>query len=197
MSTVDQAIQSVFNKSRKDKFLLVLTIPKILRDSAVSTQAARSSNNFIENTLQFSVYGSVIPEISVPEVVAGHSGQSFKASSHNRPPFENIRVEFTVDNQFNNYWVVYKWLNLLNNDKQSSYEAENEELITSPRLRPEQYQTTFTIYGKDEFDNNVIQFDYTKAFPVKLGGISYNYRDPSEMQSYFEFAFAQFTAELV
>ena len=156
-----------------------------------------------ENALQFSVFGSVIPEISVPEVTAGYSGQTYKLSSHSRPPYNNITVNFTVDNRFNNYWVIYKWLNILNNEKESFYNTDDPVTIPTNYtklpvdLQPSQYQTDLTIFGKDEFDVNVIKFTYTKAFPVLLNGIDYNYREAGEIESSFSFAFSQFFAELV
>jgi len=203
----DQPIiqQSQLNKSRKDKFLLVLNLPPILRNINTNDLSSRSTNLINQNTLQFSVYGNVVPQIQVPEVIAGYSGQNYKVSSNSRPPYDNITVNFTVDNQFNNYWVLYTWLNLLNDQYLSTYDQNNVvpdgAILNGPNLnpilQPQAYQTSFTLYGKDEFDNNVIKFTYTKAFPVSLGNIDYNYREPGEMETTFEFAFSQFFAELV
>jgi len=204
----DQTIyqQSTLNKSRKDKFLLVFTLPPILRNYNTNDLSVREKGLVNQNSVQFSVYGSVIPTISVPEVTAGYSGQSYKASSNNRPPYDNISVNFTVDNQFNNYWMLYTWLNLLNDEEQSLYDANQivpDQSISkksgalNPKLQPQAYQTDLTVYGKDEFDKNIIKFTYTKAFPVSLGSINYNYRDPGEMETTFEFAFSQFFASLI
>jgi len=204
----DQTIyqQSTLNKSRKDKFLLVFTLPPILRNYNTNDLSVREKGLVNQNSVQFSVYGSVIPTISVPEVTAGYSGQSYKASSNNRPPYDNISVNFTVDNQFNNYWMLYTWLNLLNDEEQSLYDANQivpDQSISkksgalNPKLQPQAYQTDLTVYGKDEFDKNIIKFTYTKAFPVSLGSIDYNYRDPGEMETTFEFALSQFFASLI
>jgi len=198
--------QSTLNKSRKDKFLLVFNLPPILRNYNTNDLSSRGQNIINQNSVQFSVYGSIVPQIQVPEIVAPYSGQSYKVSSNTRPPYENITVNFTVDNQFNNYWVIYSWLNLLNDQQQSIYDANQDvpdgtiynssgKLATS--LQPQSYQTDFTVYGKDEFDNNVIKFTYTKAFPVSLGNIDYSYREPGEMETTFEFAFSQFFASLI
>jgi len=164
----DQTIyqQSTLNKSRKDKFLLVFTLPPILRNYNTNDLSVREKGLVNQNSVQFSVYGSVIPTISVPEVTAGYSGQSYKASSNNRPPYDNISVNFTVDNQFNNYWMLYTWLNLLNDEEQSLYDANQivpDQSISkksgalNPKLQPQAYQTDLTVYGKDEFDKNIIK----------------------------------------
>ncbi len=201
--TTDPITQSQLNKNRKDKFLLVLDLPPLLKPLNNTNPGVRSNVLINENSLQFSVYGSVLPTISVPEVEAPFAGGTYKLSSNSRPPYDNITVNFTVDNRFNNYWVIYKWLNLLSSSKNIVY---SEDSILPPQsdygklplpLQPRSYQTDLSIYGKDEFDNNVIKFTYTKAFPVSLQSIDYNYRDSDEIESSFTFAFSQFFAELV
>jgi len=105
----------------------------------------------------------------------------------------------------NNYWVIYKWLDLLNNDYGSTYDYDNLSGVTAPKntskpdslTPPEDYQTDFSIYSKDEYNNNIVKFTYTKAFPVGLGAIQYNYRTSEEIESTFEFAFSQFHMELL
>ena len=59
------------------------------------------------------------------------------------------------------------------------------------------YQVDMTIYGLNEFNKNVIEFTYTKAFPVSLGSIGYSYRDPSEMESSVTFSFSQLLVNLL
>ena len=190
----DPILQSQLNKSRSDKFLLVLNLPPILRN--IQSNSVRSNNLLQQDALQFSVYGSVVPNVSVPEVTAGYGGQSYKLSSNSRAAFDNISVNFTIDNRFNNYWVIFKWLALLNDPKGKGY-SPDQQLNTDKKIAPEQYQTDFTLFGKDEFDKNIIKFTYTKAFPVNLGSIDYSYREETELTTTFEFAFSQFFVELM
>jgi len=202
--------QSQLNKSRLDKFLCVINIPEGLRGINDNNIGSTANNKINENSLQFSVYGAVVPDVTVPDVILPYAGQSFKLSSNTRPPYANVTVSFTVDNKFNNYWVIYKWLDLLNDDKESVFDAADiadttkvsSESRTSDKKRnrsstpPELYQSLITIYGMDEFDKPVVQFDYTKAFPVSLGGINYNYRESGEIEIEFEFAFSQLIVKL-
>tara|TARA_R110000751_G_scaffold84451_1_gene168969 strand:- start:9214 stop:9828 length:615 start_codon:yes stop_codon:yes gene_type:complete len=204
MATINQ---SQFNKSRLDKFLLVLNLPPILKDISKQYLGARENKVVIENSLQFSVYGTVVPSIRVPEENLGYAGQSFKVSKHSRPAYENVSVNFTIDNEFNNYWVIYKWLDLLNDEKNSQFngkdifktpnvstkERNQNKTLTSPEL----YQTDITLYALDEFDKTKVKFVYTDAFPVDLGGIDFNYRSAGEIETTFEFAFSQLLVELV
>jgi len=124
MANLDTYNQSLFNKSRKDKFLLVLNLPEALKKIAKSDYN-RSNETIVKNTLEFSVYGTVVPEINIPEVDLRYGGQPFTLSSKARPPYQPVTVNFTVDNRFNNYWTIYKWLNILNDSETGQYDADN------------------------------------------------------------------------
>lgn len=199
--------QSQFNKSRLDKFLMVINLPDPLKGINTTDLSVHTDNKINENSLQFSVYGAVIPNISVPGITEQYAGQSFKVSSHTRPPYDNVSVNFTVDSRFNNYWVLYKWLDLLNNDKQSVFDSDDlsktPAIATSSRNKVKSsnpttsYQADITLYAKDEYDKNVVKFVYTNAFPVNLGGINFNYRTEGEIETTFEFAFSQLLVELL
>lgn len=183
--------QSHLNKGRKDKFHMVLSLPPILRTLNNDNLSVRAKNIISLDAIQFSIFGAVIPNIQVPSTTAGYAGQSYKVSTFSRPPYEDITVNFTVDNLYNNYWVIYKWLDILNDDKVSYFNKDN-----LPDVKVQNnYQTDIVVYAKDEFDKNVMKFTYTKAFPVGLGGINYSYRDGEEIESSFTFAFSQFISE--
>ena len=199
--------QSQFNKSRLDKFLLVLNLPPALKGINDQYIGSRDNTKVNDNSLQFSVYGSVVPTIEVQSETLGYAGQSYKVSKHTRPPYENITLNFTIDNEFNNYWVIYKWLDILNDEKESQF--NDKGIVTVPNVStkernmnktltsPDLYQTDITLFALDEFDKNKVKFIYTDAFPVSLGGINFNYRQPGEIETTFEFAFSQLLVELV
>ena len=199
--------QSQFNKSRLDKFLMVINLPDPLKGINTTDLSVHTDSKINENSLQFSVYGAVIPNIKVPEITEQYAGQSFKISSHTRPPYENVAVNFTIDSRFNNYWVLYKWLDLLNNDKRSVFDSDDlsktPAIATSNRNKVKSpnptslYQADITLYAKDEYDKNIVKFIYTNAFPVNLGGINFNYRTEGEIETTFEFAFSQLLVELL
>ncbi len=193
MSTVQQ---SILNKNRKDKFLLVLTLPNILKEVNKSSLNERSSNYLNQDTLQYSVYGNVVPNIVVPDVDVAFSGQTGKVTSYNRPAYPGVTVDFTVDNGYNNWWVLWYWLNVINNSTQGYYNSNN--LPTNSAFKNvNSYMTDITMYGLDEYDNKVIQFDYLQAFITGLGGINFNYRDPEQIESSFTFVFSQFNTQLI
>ena len=98
--------QSLLNKARKDKFVFVLTLPEAMKNMKASLPESRSDNKILPDTLQFSVYGAVLPQVTVDAGTIRYSGQAVKFSAHSRPEYQNVSVNFVVDNEFNNYWVI-------------------------------------------------------------------------------------------
>jgi hypothetical protein len=182
--------QSAFNKQRKDKFIMVFQLPKILRTS--QSVFIREKKKVIPDSVQCSIYGAVIPSLNIPSTNVPYGGQVPKVSTFARPAFENMSVNFTIDNLFNNYWVIYKWLNSFNDGKTGLY---NTNIPSGGSIAD--YETTITIYGRDEYNKNVIKFNFYHCFPVSLGGIGYSDRDTGEMESVFQYGYHQFEAELL
>ena len=153
--------QSPFNKERKDKFVLVIPTPKVLRDDVSKT--ARQNKFVNPDTIQISIFGSVIPEVSVPEIETRYSGQNLHITSHNRPTSPPIDVNFTIDNRFSNYWFIYSWLNKMQDDYAGYFDANKE--LKKGAVVEDLYMANFTIYGLDEYNKKVVQFDFSKGFP--------------------------------
>lgn len=191
----DKIQQSVFNKSRKDKFLFVLTLPKAMKDISYSLPENRDQDHVIPDSLRFSVYGVVVPQVRVGSGEIRYSGQAVKFSSHSRDAYDNVTVNFTVDNRFNNYWVIWKWLDIMNDDTSSVF-MKGTDLPTSESMF-EQYQGTVTMYALDEYNKEVMKFDYEGVVPVSVGSIDYNYRTTEEIETTFEFSFSKLTPTLL
>lgn len=180
--------QSLLNKTRKDKFIMVLTPPPVLKDKITNFQ--RDNNLVNLDSFQFSVFGLVVPDVTVEQIDAAYGGQTLKLTSYNRPALSHIDVKFAVDNNYNNYWFIYYWLKTLN-DPKTALPSDN----TPARLLD--YTTTITVYGLDEYNNKKIQFDYLNAKPISLGSISYDYRDANELETTATFSFFQLIAKLL
>lgn len=183
--------QSTLNKSRADKFRIVFSIPAALRK--INKRHERSNSTIKEDSMQLSIYGTIVPEIVVPALLIRYAGSTLYNSTHSKNPYPPVTVKFTIDNEYNNYWVIYKWLNLLHDEKYGTFDKTN--LISDDIFLD--YQTNISIYGLDEYENNRIKFTYTKAFPTAIGGITYDYRDGSEIQSSFTFSYSQLHTELL
>lgn len=183
-------IQTVLNKSSQDKFLLTFSLPNALKRIQSTT---RSTLTIDIDTMQFSIYGTIVPKVEKPAVQIRYSGSTLHNSAHSINPFPPVSVKFTIDNRYNNYWVIYQWLNLLQDEKTGILDQRN--LIQRDDF--DDYQTEFIITALDEYNNKVANFVYTKAFPVSLGEINFDYRSGAEIECSFEFVFSQLNINLI
>lgn len=188
-------LQSHLNKSRADKFSLVMTLPPGLKTINKSFQRNNKSINL--DSLQFSVFGTVLPDIVVPAIETKYTGGNIYISSHARPPYPAVSVGFTIDNQFNNYWVIYQWLNLMRDQFEGEYGIVNTRKLADPATTLKDYSTTFSLFCKDEMEQQIIKFEYHHAFPTKLGALNYDYKRTEELTCSFEFVFSNITAILL
>ena len=184
--------QAMLNKSRADKFLLVFDVPPILKE--FSKKFNQTNTTIIPDSVQYSIFGTAVPEITVPAIENRYAGNTLYVSSHSKNPYPPVSVSFNVDNEYKNYWVIYQWLNLLHSQYEGRY---NEREINEYDPDFQDYQTDLTIYGKDEFNNNRIKFTYTKAFPTTVNGVEYNYQNSDEITSGFTFVYSQLHTEVI
>ena len=195
--------QSILNKSRADKFTMVITLPPVLRSLNAQILSQRNQDTIQQDTLQFSVWGILVPGVSIPAQDLPTWGQPYKVTSQAREAYSPISVNFTIDNRFNNYWVLWKWLEYINRPKESGMDDYfNDEDVLKNRGQLDNkkfvdYQTIITVFGLDEYNQKVVKFDYSNAFITNLGEIRYNYRDPTELETSFEFAFNQMVVTLL
>jgi hypothetical protein len=189
----DQIQQSVLNKARADKFLIVFDIPPVLKTLARKLSDPKSRNAVIPDSVQFSIFGSLVPEITVPAVENRYSGSTLYVSSHSKNSYPPVNVKFNVDNEYKNWWTIYQWLNLMHDEKTGRYNERDIDIDFDIR----EYQTDITIYGLDEFDKRVIAFKYVKAFPTSINTIDYDYQSSGEIVSGFVFVYSQMHTELL
>ena len=187
--------QSILNRSGLDKFILVLNLPFVLKKQTLA-------NSLINiDPLQISVYGSIVPNVQVPPVEVRFGGQSVNVTSYNRPNYPPLTVNFVVDNKFRNYWILWKWLTVLNDPKLSIYTGtptnleRNAERFEKGNLK--EYQTNLSIFSLNEYNQKTVEFKYYNAFITNLGGITYNYRTPELIETTAEFQYSQFDVNLI
>lgn len=181
--------QSPLNRASKDKFILALNLPPILRKRALEDLCLDI------DSLQISVYGTVIPTISVPAVELRYGTHSANFTSFNRPNYPPLSVNFVVDNEFKNYYVLWKWLAVLNDPREGHYAGSKyTEFPTKKQLDiglNTEYQTTLSILALNEYNKTIMEFVYYNAFITSLGGIQYSYRDGEIIETTAEFQFNQ------
>jgi hypothetical protein len=59
------------------------------------------------------------------------------------------------------------------------------------------YATDMTVFGLDEYNNEIVKWTYKRAFPISLGEISFNNRTASEIDTTLQFAFAEIECVLL
>jgi hypothetical protein len=187
--------QSVLNRSGKDKFVLILNLPPILKKQSLN-------NNLIQlDPLQLSIFGTVVPPIQVSNNEVRFGGQTYNVSSYSRPNYPPLPVNFIIDNKFRNYWILWKWLTILNDPKTSYYTGtETHKQSWKDRIESggtiTEYQTNFTVLALNEYNQKIIEFKFFNAFITNLGGINYDYNDSELIKSTAEFQFSQLDIEL-
>lgn len=189
-----QTQQSVLNKARQDKFLLVFDLPPIMKP--IAKKYERNNSTVIPDSVQFSVFGTVIPEVTVKGVETRFAGSSLYISSFSKDSPPPVNVKFNIDSMYNNYFTVWSWLNLLHDHKTGVY---NQQGLSPDDGNFNDYMTNITVYGLDEFGKKRIKFDYIKAFPTSIDQITYNQKSDAgeEIESGFTFLYSQMHVEVL
>lgn len=212
--------QTVLNKARKDKFILILDTPPVLKE--YETNSARTNALLNRDKMQFSIIGINVPDHKIPAISVPYRGQTQHVTSQNRDEYEIATVKFTIDNNFDNYYFIWKWLAVLNDpadsgmdkyfaqfNKQTSNLSRMDILNKTNNNNSSKYkeikminnymayQTNISMYPLREYNEKIALFKYINALPVKLGGFVYDYRDPQEIECSFDFAYSQMSVELI
>jgi hypothetical protein len=189
----DVTKQSYLNKAKKDKFLLVFDTPPILKP--IVSSDIRDNKHINVDSVQFSIYGTLVPEIVVKANEVRYAGSNLYVSSFSKDSHPPVEVKFNVDSEYNNYWCIYSWLNLLHDQKTGVYNQQNVPVDGNFN----DYQTNLVIYGLDEFEKKRIKFTYTKAFPTTVNAIEYDQTgsESEDIISGFTFVYSQLHTELV
>ena len=143
--------QALLNKSRSDKFILTIRLPESLKKSETKSELSNTKVNL--DALQFSLFNCTIPAEVIPQVDVRYAGGNVHVSSHNKPSYEPMTINFTIDNEFKNYWVIHKWLQIMRNEESSIYDGE----MFPKDAGLGQYSTDFVMTALDEFEQPVIQ----------------------------------------
>jgi hypothetical protein len=184
--------QAVLNRARKDKFLFVLDVPNALKkmeDSVLQT-------SYSADPIEFTIVGSPVPKISIPPKEVPFGGQVYHASSMSRPTYGPFNVKFLLDNGYQNYWILWNWLNLFNENTSSTSQLTqiNKGFVSNPMS---DYTSNFTIYTLDEFNNKLMSFTYTQAFIIGLSEFDFSYQEPGEISCSAAFSFNQLQVQLI
>jgi hypothetical protein len=194
----DTNLQSVFNKQRSDKFRMILTLPKVLRSLDTKDFTVSQKELINSDALQFSLFATSLPEISIPAKDIPYAGQTMRVTSQTRTPYEAISCKFAVDNRFKNYWVIWKWLETMNHQRTGLMDSAVSDVVNYPKIgnigeKSEYwgYQTTISMTPLDEYNKSMCEFLFYNAFPTRLSRLDFNYQTADELTADFSFSFGQ------
>lgn len=192
--------QSILNRSRADKFNLILDLPVALKKSTDNIL----KDKFKADSIQFTVFGSPVPKIDVPEIKVPFGGQNAYVSSHVRPPAPALSLKYLVDNGYQNYWILWRWLNLFNDQSYSSSDVSNPpdgfgkwHNISTSSTPLTDYQATFILYALDEYNNKIVSFKYKNAIITSLSELNYSHQENGEISGNVTFVYDQLIVELM
>lgn len=187
----NQITQSILNRSRVNRFILILDLPERLKDH---------SDVFQIKNLQFTVTGTIFPDIKAHSHALRYSGQTMNVSGFSRPEYPPLKILFKIDNEWKNYMAIYNWINIFNDDKMSLFDYRNFLENNSSKEVIESYRKCvkdLSIIQLDEYNNKIMKFTYTDAYPISLGGYNPDYQKGDEINCSAEFMYNQFIPEYV
>ena len=172
--------QSHLNKSRLDKFILSFNVPECLKSTSSRDERGthhKSHERVIPDSIQYSIYGALVPEITVPSLTLPQFAQHLKVSSHRRDPYPDVTVNFNVDNEFNNYWYIFRWLDILNDQKTAKYDEHGVGTSNSvgydandmAGLPPDMRRSPVDMHGRHTKDDGLdpdVMYDYATTFTL-------------------------------
>lgn len=206
--------QSLLNKGVADKFQLILSVPAILKEFISEGERDKTKASF--NSILFSSKNVSVPPQGIKKKDLGFAGQKMPISSFTRDAQQEVQVEFTVDNKFNNYNYLWMWLESINGSKDAmprdDYFSPDPRMLTEttkmgdavedePTLikirrfaynhRFFDYQCMIVLNILGEYEEPVAKFTYTNAFITELGELKLDYSSSDAIGCSFKFAFGQ------
>lgn len=187
--------QSYLNTALPDKFKLVIDIPDRLK--TIIKKAGRKCRYADLDKLQLNIWGVIIPDLDIEEMPIRFSGQTLKYSSLSRPEFPNLNINYQVDNKYENYYLLYKWADLQNDDLYGRFNNKN---IGGDRGSGHicEYSAPMTIYALDEYKKEVAKWDFDDCFVSSVGGIEYDFQSNANIiTSTFQISYSNIRMDLV
>jgi hypothetical protein len=106
-----------------------------------------------------------------------YAGQTYNISSHTRPKYNDLNLEFFVDTNFINYWLLWSWLDMLN------------EVETSLGDHISETTTGFTLSCLDEYNKPIVHIIYQDVSIVELSSLTLDYNNSNQIKAAAKFVF--------
>jgi hypothetical protein len=146
------ALSTNINKSSSSNFELVF--PKIPTESTLAAT----------DELTINIYSTIIPGVTITMEEGKWMGATSKFAAA-PAVFEPWNVSFTVDSNFYNWKVLYKWLMYINNNKNKFAELKSN------------YAVDATLRVVDNFQKEVFRIFFIDLWITSLNEVSLSYRE--------------------
>lgn len=183
----DSVTRSPLNKTYQDKFLFTFNLPDALKDLSNEYNQITNSLGIGKSSIDFSLISASIPGHTIKGLDVTYGGGHLGIATHVKEAYEPVSIKFKIDSNFANYYTLYSWMNLIWNEKEGHYNADKLAKGTSIN----DYQTKMSIAALDEYDNPVMHWIFTHAFPTSLSSVDWNYQQTEEIECTATFLFSQ------
>ncbi len=188
MSDIYDVIQSPLNKTLEDKFLFVMNVPECLKNLRSKYVKQMQEVGIGKQSIIWSLTNVQIPRNSIKAQSMPYAGGHHYISSHTKTPYDPLKIEFTIDNKYSNYFTLYEWMNLIYHEKEGFFNAQK---LAGDKIGSQTYATTLSVVGTDEYDKPIIQWTFTHAFPTELPSIKLDYQNTGQIKCSCDFVFSQ------
>ena len=182
-----QSTESPLNKTFADKFYFIFELPEALKNIKTEKTLIKAGLGINKKTVQWSIIKAEVPNINIKANPINYAGGALPVSSHTKSPYDPFKITFKVDSNWLNYFTIYEWINFIYGEKEGHFDEEN--LTNSKSFTS--YAVPVSIVGLDEYNNPVIQWIFTYAFPTDLSNISLDYTSTEEIEFTATFVFSQ------
>lgn len=154
-------------------FLVFVTPPKWVIQQ---TKDARQASNF-NNSLPFLCHRAQLPGVVFDNTAVAHYGYSTRQKRPTSPMFDDITLEFYMDNTSVALDFFTKWLqNIINYDIDATSTRTTNGAFYNEVQYMENYSTQVDIYLFDSTAAEVLHVKLHEAFPLSVGKIDLNWR---------------------
>lgn len=130
--------------------------------------------------LVINIFGTIIPGLSLDMIEHFWAGGKFHADS-GLITFDPWTVEFVVDENFNNWQILFRWLTYINNNKDRR-----------GRIPPE-YTIDATLRVVDNFQQEILRIFFTNLWINLLGEVRFSTREgENNLESQAQFVYDRY-----
>lgn len=183
-----EVIQSPLNKTYSDRYYFIMNLPEALKNLNSKYVAKNAAVGIAKESVKWSLVSVSIPNVNIKASSIPYMGGNAYVSSHTKSPYSPLTIDFKIDNLYTNYLTIYEWINFIYNEYEGHFDAEN---LAGGKSGLDAYGTTISVVSVDEYNQPVLQWVFTHAFPTELGGLDLNYQNTDEINCKATFVFSQ------